>query len=56
MPDIFQLNLEKNSFLKPLDLMTDLRVVDAVKRVRYTGKLDGSAIAVPVTLHVAITR
>ncbi len=42
---------------KPLELSTDQRVVDAVKRVRYTpGKLDGSVVAVPVTLHVAITR
>ena len=43
--------------VKPLDGATDIRVVDAVTKVRYTpGKLNGAAVEVPVTLHVAINN
>ena len=32
-------------------------VVEAVRKLRYTpGQLDGQAVAVPVTLHIAFTR
>ena len=40
---------------KKLNVLTDEQVVEAVKQIRYTpGTLNGSAVAVPVTLHVAI--
>jgi TonB family protein len=43
--------------VKALDANTDERVVTAVRQIRYTpGTLNGTAVAVPVTLHVAINQ
>lgn len=43
--------------VKPLGKVTDERVVEAVRRVRYApGKLDGEPVATPMTLHVSLTR
>jgi TonB family protein len=43
--------------IKPLDKATNDRVVEAVNKVRYTpGTLNGTAVDVPVTLHVAINN
>jgi TonB family protein len=43
--------------VKSLDNATNERVVEAVSKVRYTpGTLNGTAVDVPVTLHVAINN
>ena len=43
--------------VKSVDELAEGRVVEAVRRIRYTpGQLDGQPIAVPVTLHIAFTR
>ena len=46
---------ENVQVVKSFDDTTNSRVVDAVRKMRYTpGKLDGQAIEVPVTLHIAL--
>ena len=42
--------------VKSLDESSNERVLEAVRKIRYTpGKLNGQAIETPVTLHVAFT-
>ena len=42
--------------VKSLDESANLRVVDAVRKMRYTpGQLDGQPVDMPITLHVAFT-
>ncbi len=47
---------ENVQVVKTFDETTNRRVIEAVSKMRYTpGQLDGQPIAVPITLHIALT-
>ena len=47
---------ENVQVVKSVDGAANIRVVDAVRKMRYTpGQLDGQAVAMPITLHIAFT-